>query len=137
MISAWLVGRLWSLALVLLPITVAIGFGFPRGTGALAVLVDFDVTFAAVQRGVMRSARETLFTIVNREDKYKSKAFIDLQRMSGSGMAVCGDATSSADRHAPAYTHLIARHALARTCQSGPHLPFSSVIARSAPGARI
>jgi ATP:ADP antiporter, AAA family len=25
----------------------------------------------------MRPARETLFTIVSREDKYKSKAFID------------------------------------------------------------
>jgi ATP:ADP antiporter, AAA family len=66
-----------SLALVLLPITVVIGFVSLAVTGALAVLVAFDVAFAAVQRGVMRPARETLFTVVSREDKYKSKAFID------------------------------------------------------------
>jgi hypothetical protein len=30
-----------------------------------------------VQRAIMRPARETLFTVVSREDKYKSKAFID------------------------------------------------------------
>jgi ATP:ADP antiporter, AAA family len=66
-----------SFALVLLPITVIIGFASLAFTGALAVLVVFDVSFAAVQRGVMRPARETLFTIVSREDKYKSKAFID------------------------------------------------------------
>jgi AAA family ATP:ADP antiporter len=30
-----------------------------------------------VQRGIMRPARETLFTVVPRADRYKSKAFID------------------------------------------------------------
>jgi ATP:ADP antiporter, AAA family len=30
-----------------------------------------------VQRAIMRPARETLFTVVRRADKYKSKAFID------------------------------------------------------------
>jgi AAA family ATP:ADP antiporter len=30
-----------------------------------------------VQRSITRPARETLFTVVPREDKYKSKAFID------------------------------------------------------------
>jgi ATP:ADP antiporter, AAA family len=30
-----------------------------------------------VQRAITRPARETLFTVVSREDKYKSKAFID------------------------------------------------------------
>jgi hypothetical protein len=30
-----------------------------------------------VQRGITRPARETLFTVVSREDKYKSKAVID------------------------------------------------------------
>lgn len=30
-----------------------------------------------MQRALMRPARETLFTVVSREDKYKAKAFID------------------------------------------------------------
>ena len=30
-----------------------------------------------MQRAIMRPARETLFTVVPREDKYKAKAFID------------------------------------------------------------
>ena len=36
-----------------------------------------QAAFSAVQRAVIRPARETLFTVVSREDKYKSKAFID------------------------------------------------------------
>ena len=37
----------------------------------------FEAAFRAIQRAIMRPARETLFTVVSREDKYKSKAFID------------------------------------------------------------
>ena len=37
----------------------------------------FQAAFNAVQRAIMRPARETLFTVVSRADKYKSKAFID------------------------------------------------------------
>ncbi|HET9663198.1 MAG TPA: hypothetical protein VFP00_03145, partial [Burkholderiales bacterium] len=37
----------------------------------------FEATFRAVQRGIMRPARETLFTVVPRSDRYKAKAFID------------------------------------------------------------
>src|SRR5690606_34513794 len=52
-----------SLALALLP--------------AIAALVAFEATFRAVQRGIMRPARETLFTVVTRAERYKAKAFID------------------------------------------------------------
>ena len=65
------------LALALLPITVAIGFIGLTATGTLAALVIFDAIFRAVQRAIMRPSRETLFTVVAREDKYKAKAFID------------------------------------------------------------
>jgi ATP:ADP antiporter, AAA family len=41
------------------------------------VAADLAAAFRAVQRAIMRPARETLFTVVSREDKYKSKAFID------------------------------------------------------------
>jgi ATP:ADP antiporter, AAA family len=63
--------------LALLPITVALGFIGLAIAGSLAVLVVFDAAFRAVQRAIMRPARETLFTVLSREDKYKSKAFID------------------------------------------------------------
>jgi ATP:ADP antiporter, AAA family len=66
-----------SVALALLPITAALGFIGLAIAGSLAVLVAFDAAFRAVQRGLMRPARETLFTIVPRTDRYKAKAFID------------------------------------------------------------
>ena len=66
-----------AVALVLLPVTVALGFVGLAIVGSLAALILFDAAFRAVQRAIMRPARETLFTVVSREDKYKSKAFID------------------------------------------------------------
>ena len=48
-----------------------------RSWGRFAALIAFEATFRAVQRGIMRPARETLFTVVPRADRYKSKAFID------------------------------------------------------------
>jgi ATP:ADP antiporter, AAA family len=66
-----------SVTLALLPITVALGFIGLAVVGSLAALIAFEATFRAVQRGIMRPARETLFTIVPRADRYKSKAFID------------------------------------------------------------
>jgi AAA family ATP:ADP antiporter len=65
------------LTMALLPIVVAIGFAGLTAAGTLAALVIFDAVFRAVQRAIMRPSRETLFTVVPREDKYKSKAFID------------------------------------------------------------
>ncbi|MGZ8830692.1 MAG: NTP/NDP exchange transporter, partial [Thermoanaerobaculia bacterium] len=44
---------------------------------SLVMLVIFDAIFRATQRAIMRPARETLFTVVSREEKYKAKAFID------------------------------------------------------------
>ncbi|OOG28130.1 MFS transporter [Thioalkalivibrio denitrificans] len=65
------------LTLALLPVTVSLGFIGLAIVGSLAVLIAFEATFRAVQRALMRPARETLYTVVSREDKYKSKAFID------------------------------------------------------------
>lgn len=66
-----------AVTLALLPITVLLGFIGLAIAGTLIALVIFEALFKAVQRAVMRPARETLFTVVSREDKYKSKAFID------------------------------------------------------------
>ena len=66
-----------SVTLALLPITVALGFVGLAIVGSLAALIAFEAAFRAVQRGIMRPARETLFTVVPRTDRYKAKAFID------------------------------------------------------------
>lgn len=64
-------------ALALLPVTVALGFIGLAIVGSLAALIAFEATFRAIQRAITRPARETLYTVTTREDKYKSKAFID------------------------------------------------------------
>ncbi len=66
-----------AVTLALLPLTAALGFLGLAIVGSLAALIAFEATFRAVQRGVMRPARETLFTTVSREERYKAKAFID------------------------------------------------------------
>jgi len=63
--------------LALLPVTVALGFLGLAMTASLATLVVFQAAFRAVDRAIMRPARETLFTVVPRADKYKAKAVID------------------------------------------------------------
>ena len=65
------------ITLALLPAIVALGFVGLAISASLAALIVLQATFSAVQRSVVRPARETLFTVVSREDKYKSKAFID------------------------------------------------------------
>lgn len=63
--------------LMLLPLTVMLGFIGLAMVASLAVLILFEAAFRAIQRALTRPARETLYTVVSREDKYKSKAFID------------------------------------------------------------
>ena len=66
-----------AVTLAILPVTVALGFIGLAIMGSIGMLVALDATQRAVQRAIMRPARETLFTVVGREDKYKAKAFID------------------------------------------------------------
>lgn len=82
LLQALVTGRLMRrlgvpLTLVLLPVTVALGFVGLALVASLAVLIAFEASFRAVQRAIMRPARETLYTVVSREEKYKAKAFID------------------------------------------------------------
>jgi ATP:ADP antiporter, AAA family len=65
------------MTLAILPITVALGFLGLAIVASLATVVVVQAAFNAVDRAIMRPARETLFTVVSRADKYKSKAFID------------------------------------------------------------
>ena len=66
-----------ALTMALLPLTVIFGFVGLAVVGSLAALIAAEASFKAVQRGVMRPARETLFTNTAREERYKAKAFID------------------------------------------------------------
>ena len=66
-----------GVALVLLPLTVSLGFIGLAISGTFTALILLEAAYRAVQRGITRPARETLFTVVAREDKYKSKAVVD------------------------------------------------------------
>jgi AAA family ATP:ADP antiporter len=66
-----------GVAMVLLPVTVSLGFLGLALTGTFTAMVLLEAAFKAVQRGVTRPARETLFTVLSREDKYKAKGVID------------------------------------------------------------
>jgi ATP/ADP translocase len=65
-------------AYVLIVAAMATFVYFTRLQMVAALGTNLDMRTATfVQRGIMRPARETLFTIVPRADRYKSKAFID------------------------------------------------------------
>ena len=78
----FLTGRLlrWlgvGMALALLPALTMLGFGLLGVLPTLAVIVGFQVLRRAGNFALTRPAREVLFTVVPREDRYKAKAFID------------------------------------------------------------
>ncbi len=66
-----------AVALAILPVIVVFGMIGLTVIGTLAALIVFEAIYRAVQRAIMRPARETLFTVISKEDKYKAKAFID------------------------------------------------------------
>ncbi|MGO2240739.1 MAG: NTP/NDP exchange transporter [Halomonas sp.] len=66
-----------GVALAILPVATALGFIGLAIYGSFVVLILLEATIRALQRGVTRPAREALFTVVGREDKYKAKAFVD------------------------------------------------------------
>jgi AAA family ATP:ADP antiporter len=63
--------------LVLLPVITAIGFAALGFAPTLVVLVAFQVLRRASNYALIRPARETLFTAVTREERFKAKNFID------------------------------------------------------------
>jgi AAA family ATP:ADP antiporter len=80
--QAFIAGRIMRFvgvgaALAMLPACSAVGFGVLAGNPVLAIYTMVNAATKAVQRGIARPARETLFTVVPREDKYKAKSFVD------------------------------------------------------------
>lgn len=63
--------------LTILPALSVLGFGALGAVPTVAVIVLFQVLRRAGNFAVARPAREVLFTVIPREDKYKTKSFID------------------------------------------------------------
>ena len=75
--------------LVLLPLLVGIGFVAVGFAPVLGVLVVFQIVRRAGNYAINKPAREMLFTVLGREEKYKAKNFIDTVIYRG-GDAVSG-----------------------------------------------
>ncbi len=78
-----------SFTLMLIPLLVTIGFISLGIFPLLIVLALFQVVRRAGNYAITRPAREMLFTVIPREDKYKAKNFIDTVVYRG-GDAVSG-----------------------------------------------
>ena len=80
--QVFLTGRLlrWlgvAVSLAFLPLMTLIGFGLLGLAPALTVLVVFQVLRRAGNFAIQRPAREVLYTVLPRTDKYKAKNFND------------------------------------------------------------
>src|SRR5436190_15925648 len=81
-IQIFLTGRLmkWlgvGITLVLMPLLSALGFAAIGFAPVLTVLATFQILRRAAGFALLRPAREVLFTVLRREDKYKAKSLID------------------------------------------------------------
>jgi AAA family ATP:ADP antiporter len=66
-----------ALALAILPVITMGGFAALAMSPTLTVIAVFQVVRRGVEYAVTRPAREVIYTVVSREDRYKSKGFID------------------------------------------------------------
>jgi AAA family ATP:ADP antiporter len=64
-------------ALVLLPATSVVGFAVVGTAPVLTAFILFSIVRRIGEYAVAKPAREVLFTVLNREEKYKAKNFID------------------------------------------------------------
>lgn len=81
-VQVFLTGRLlkWlgvGLTLAMLPIISLVGFVAMGLYPILSLLAIFQVLRRAMNYAASRPAREVLFTVLKREDKYKAKSFMD------------------------------------------------------------
>ncbi len=66
-----------TLTLMVLPLMSVMGFSALAWTPGIAILVVYQVLRRAGNFAFARPSREVLFTVIQREDKYKAKSFID------------------------------------------------------------
>ena len=81
-LQIFLTGRLMkflgvTVTLLFMPVLSLFGFAAMGFAPVLFVLAGFQVVRRASTFAFMRPAREVLFTVLRREDKYKAKSFID------------------------------------------------------------
>jgi AAA family ATP:ADP antiporter len=82
LLQIFLTGRLMkflgvTVTLLFMPVLSLFGFAAMGIAPVIAVLAVFQVARRASTFAFMRPAREVLFTVLRREDKYKAKSFID------------------------------------------------------------
>ena len=80
--QAFLTGRIikWfglGVALAILPLVTALGFGILGAVPTLGVLMVVQTLRRGWNYGLMKPALEALYTVLPREEKYKAKNFID------------------------------------------------------------
>ena len=66
-----------GVTLALIPVAMFVGFVALGVYPTLVTLMVVQVIYRAGRYGITKPAREVLFTVLSREEKYKSKAFID------------------------------------------------------------
>jgi ATP:ADP antiporter, AAA family len=66
-----------ALALALLPALTMLGFAALAITPTLGVIAAFQIVRRAADYAIARPTREVIYTVVSREDRYKTKGFID------------------------------------------------------------
>jgi AAA family ATP:ADP antiporter len=69
------IGLGWSLAIV--PLLAFAGFLALGLFPTLAILITVQIAYRSMRYALAKPTREVLFTVVSREEKYKSKAFLD------------------------------------------------------------
>jgi AAA family ATP:ADP antiporter len=74
-------------ALALLPVVLAAGFAVLAAAPVLAVVVVFQALQRTANFAISNPAREALFTVVAREEKYKAKNVIDVVAVRGADAA--------------------------------------------------
>ena len=67
----------FSKTLIIVPLGITIGFGVMAIAPILGVMIAVEVFRRVGDYAVMKPAREMLFSVVTREEKYKAKNFID------------------------------------------------------------
>ena len=91
-LQVWLAARVirWfgvGATLAALPVVTAAGFLWLGSTPLLAVLIALQIAYRALRYGLAKPTREVLFTVLGREEKYKSKAFLDAAVYRGGDLA--------------------------------------------------
>ncbi len=73
----------FKLTLMLVPIGITLGFALMAISPMLAVFIGVEVFRRAGDYSIMKPAREMLFNLVSRAEKYKAKNFIDTAVLRG------------------------------------------------------